>query len=333
MAVHVKCRIHKTIWERHKAGRYDSTRATCSVCNNSTSSYGSGDKSVNRCLVLLKNSCPIGANHFYVADVVKESRKYKGTTSSKTYKDGKEFLEFDKGKSTVSFSSAKTPQKNNNDSSSESETIYVRAVNNDNNYSRPIIVHRPFNQPELPKQFVLRVCENAFDGGDVVLNTELNLYAEYKLGFLNNILKGFRKALDYGYCIIVEQTKNTQGLLKQTQEEKDLITKNNETQKVIEEKTQKTVSYLNKCVQQYSNQIEWWRIIYSLEGWAEYFATSEYDTVVSDYAPKLIEKLEILKENVDNDRRPFEEDIDFLIKKYSLDIEEAKLHLKIEPYL
>jgi hypothetical protein len=231
MAKNVKCRIHKTIWETHKAGRYDSTRATCSICNNSTSSHGSGDKSVNRCLVLLKNSCPMGANHFYVADVVKESRKYKGTTSTKTYKDGKEFLEFDEGKSTVSFSSVKTSQKNNNDSSSESETIYVRAVNSDNNYSKPIIVHRPVNQTELPKQFVLWVYENAFDGGDVVQNTELNLYAEYKLGFLNNILKGFRKALDCGYGIIVEETKEAKELITKNDESRILVTSAMRTEK------------------------------------------------------------------------------------------------------
>jgi len=323
----IKCRIHKTIWERHKAGRYDSTRATCSICNNSTFSYGSGDGSVKRCLVLLKNSCPIGSNHFYVADVVEEHRKYKGNTSTQIYKDGEEFLESDEGRLN------ENPLKNNSVTYSESEIIYVRAVDNDNNYSRSFVVHRCANHPVLPEKFVLSVFENAFENGDIVRNTELNLYSEYRLGILNNILEGFRRPLEIGYCIIVEVTTDTYGLLRPTKE-KDL-SNNNDRQSRIEtcDKTQKTVIYLNQCINKYSNQVEWLKILYSLAGWAEYFATNEYDTVVEEYAPQLIEKLEILKEYVDSGRMLLETDIDFLINKYSLEIDGSKLHLKIEPYL
>ncbi len=101
----------------------------------------------------------------------------------------------------------------------------------------------------------------------------------------------------------------------------------------MDERTKKTVSYLNTCIQEYSGQIEWSQIIYSLEGWAEYFATTEYDGMVSDYAPKMIEKLEVLKDYIDNDRKPFEADIDFLIQKFGFDLDEAKLHLKLVPLL
>ena len=99
-----------------------------------------------------------------------------------------------------------------------------------------------------------------------------------------------------------------------------------------EEKTQITVSYLNQCIQQYSEHMDWSKIIYSLAGWAEYCATIEFDTEVSDYAPILIDKLEELKACVDNDKRPFEADINFLITKYNLDIKETKQHFKILPY-
>jgi Leucine-rich repeat (LRR) protein len=228
MANHVKCIIHKTIWERSKAGRYDSTKAICSICKKSTTSYGSGDNSVKRCLVLLKESCAM-EGHFYVADVTLESRKYKGATSTTAHKDGEVINELDKEKPKVSSSTTKTSQKNNNGIPSEFETIYVRAVNSNKDYSRPIIVHRPVNQSKLPKQFVLWVYENAFDKGDIVRNTELNLYAEYKSDFLNNILIGFRKKLDYGYCIIVEETKEIQDLFQQDQEEKYLNEKIDES--------------------------------------------------------------------------------------------------------
>ena len=84
-------------------------------------------------------------------------------------------------------------------------------MNKDNKCSRPIIVHRSVNHEKLPKQFVLSVVRVLTEPGerDIVLNTELNLYAEYNPGFLDNIIKGFRKATDNGYCIIVEETKDT----------------------------------------------------------------------------------------------------------------------------
>ncbi len=101
----------------------------------------------------------------------------------------------------------------------------------------------------------------------------------------------------------------------------------------MSKQTEETVNYLNKCIQEYSSQNDWRGIICSLEGWAEYFSTTEYDCEVSDYAPKMIEKLNILKGYMDEDRKPFEADIDVLIHKFGLDLEEAKLHLELVPEL
>lgn len=97
----------------------------------------------------------------------------------------------------------------------------------------------------------------------------------------------------------------------------------------MEERTKKTVNYLNECIQQNSSQGDWSRVLYSLEGWAEYFATTEYDGMVSDYAPKLIERLEILKDYINTDRKPVEADIDVLIETFGIDLEEAKSHIKM----
>lgn len=40
--------------------------ATCSKCGEQTESFGTGEKSRKRCLVLLKENCPNEENNFYV---------------------------------------------------------------------------------------------------------------------------------------------------------------------------------------------------------------------------------------------------------------------------
>jgi hypothetical protein len=99
------------------------------------------------------------------------------------------------------------------------------------------------------------------------------------------------------------------------------------------EKTKATVNYLNKSINAYANEIEWWKIIYSLDGWAEFYATETFDCEVSDYAPILSTQLEIVKEYIDRGNKVFEADIDSLIKKFGLNLQESKLHLKLEPRL
>ena len=99
------------------------------------------------------------------------------------------------------------------------------------------------------------------------------------------------------------------------------------------EKTEATVNYINKNINAYSNECEWWKIIYSLDGWAEFYATEAFDCEVSDYAPILSAQLERVKEYVDRGNKVFEADIDNLIKNFDLNLHESKLHLKLEPYL
>lgn len=47
-------------------GPVDGVCAICSRCNHRTESFGTGDGSIRRCLVLLRNECPEGESNFYV---------------------------------------------------------------------------------------------------------------------------------------------------------------------------------------------------------------------------------------------------------------------------
>jgi hypothetical protein len=44
----------------------ESIRATCSRCDHETESFGTGENSIKRCLVLMREECPNGENNFYV---------------------------------------------------------------------------------------------------------------------------------------------------------------------------------------------------------------------------------------------------------------------------
>ena len=51
---------------RHDGGsEVESVRATCSRCGHTTESYGTDEPSKKRCLVLLREECPLGQNNFY----------------------------------------------------------------------------------------------------------------------------------------------------------------------------------------------------------------------------------------------------------------------------
>jgi hypothetical protein len=44
----------------------DGVRATCGECDHQTESYGTGPRSVSRCLALMREECPNGGRNFYV---------------------------------------------------------------------------------------------------------------------------------------------------------------------------------------------------------------------------------------------------------------------------
>jgi uncharacterized Zn finger protein len=43
-----------------------SVSAECSECGHVTESYGTGDNSRRRCLVLMREECPVGSRNYYV---------------------------------------------------------------------------------------------------------------------------------------------------------------------------------------------------------------------------------------------------------------------------
>ena len=63
--------IHCTIDQIELDGDYGevpSVRASCPRCGHTTESFGTGDASIRRCLVLLRNECPKDELNFYVED-------------------------------------------------------------------------------------------------------------------------------------------------------------------------------------------------------------------------------------------------------------------------
>ena len=63
----VECEIEETTIENESGIEVDGVRATCSRCGNETESFGTSSASVRRCLVLMREECPLGENNFYVA--------------------------------------------------------------------------------------------------------------------------------------------------------------------------------------------------------------------------------------------------------------------------
>jgi hypothetical protein len=58
--------IEETDLENEEGREIPGVRATCSKCGHSTESFGTGERSKKRCLVLLREECPEGEENFYV---------------------------------------------------------------------------------------------------------------------------------------------------------------------------------------------------------------------------------------------------------------------------
>lgn len=50
-------------------GDVEGVIATCSVCGHETESFGTGQASFVRCLVVMREECPKGMKNFYVEEV------------------------------------------------------------------------------------------------------------------------------------------------------------------------------------------------------------------------------------------------------------------------
>jgi hypothetical protein len=63
--VRVEAEIDYDEVENENGHLVDVTTAACSRCDHTTESYGSSERSVRRCLALLREECPEGENNFY----------------------------------------------------------------------------------------------------------------------------------------------------------------------------------------------------------------------------------------------------------------------------
>lgn len=65
--VNVSCEIEETELEGDY-GMVASIHASCSRCGHETESFGTSERSIQRCLALMREECPAGESNFYVAD-------------------------------------------------------------------------------------------------------------------------------------------------------------------------------------------------------------------------------------------------------------------------
>lgn len=62
----IKCDVDYTTDYNDAGNDVDCIVATCSKCGHETTSWGTGDASIKRCLVLMHEECPNNENNFYV---------------------------------------------------------------------------------------------------------------------------------------------------------------------------------------------------------------------------------------------------------------------------
>lgn len=62
----VLCEVAYVELENDNGIEVDGVEATCMACGHTTESFGDSDRSVKRCLALMREECPEGENNFYV---------------------------------------------------------------------------------------------------------------------------------------------------------------------------------------------------------------------------------------------------------------------------
>lgn len=67
MSRRVECEVTETELEGDY-GTVDGVTAECSACRHETESFGTSEASVRRCLVLMRDECPIGEDNYYAEE-------------------------------------------------------------------------------------------------------------------------------------------------------------------------------------------------------------------------------------------------------------------------
>ena len=64
----VECVVSEVELENERGYTQSGVRAVCTNCGHTTESFGTGDASRKRCLVLMREECPLGECNFYVEE-------------------------------------------------------------------------------------------------------------------------------------------------------------------------------------------------------------------------------------------------------------------------
>ncbi len=64
----IACSIDFTELETDEGHLVDGVSALCSRCGHETQSFGTSDRSIRRCLVLMREGCPEGEDNFYTSN-------------------------------------------------------------------------------------------------------------------------------------------------------------------------------------------------------------------------------------------------------------------------
>ncbi len=64
----IECMVEEVEVENEESRLVPGVMATCSECDHSVESYGTGGASVRRCLAVMRDECPRGENNFYVEE-------------------------------------------------------------------------------------------------------------------------------------------------------------------------------------------------------------------------------------------------------------------------
>lgn len=64
----VKCQITKATLTNDDGRDVDGVIAYCNRCGHETESFGTSESSIKRCLVLMREECPLTQGNFYIAE-------------------------------------------------------------------------------------------------------------------------------------------------------------------------------------------------------------------------------------------------------------------------
>ena len=61
----VLCRVDRRQLQNENYREVDGVIVTCGKCNHEEQAFGSSERSVKRCLVSLRENCPLGEENYY----------------------------------------------------------------------------------------------------------------------------------------------------------------------------------------------------------------------------------------------------------------------------